>query len=514
MEKRKKKNLKNDIDKKKEKELEKKFIKRFFLWIIIFAIGSIKIEFQNDTFYTIKIGNLILHNGIDMLDHFSFHSGLLYTYPHWFYDVSIYLIYKAFGLLGIHISNILLFIGLIFIVFVINKLISKNKVMAAFTTFLCAISISSFVAARAQLVSFLLFALEIFCIESFLEKKNKKYLLGLLGISLALCNVHVAVWPFYFILYLPYLAEFLIAWILERLKDTNKIKIFFNKKFDIEKNKQIKYLFLTMILSLSTGLLTPIKDTPYTYLIKTMMGNSQSYIQEHQMITWKDSPFTIIIVIETIILSIFSKEKLRDIFMILGVALMSITAVRHLSLLALIGTIFFSRIFSSFLEYHDTNYNFKMLKFFNKKYIIFISFVLVITFSSINIYNYSKNGFINEKKYPIEAVNYIKNNLDYKNIHLFNGYNYGSYLLLNDIPVFIDSRADLYTKQFSGLDYDIFDDYMNINYNYEATFKFYDITHVLLNKDNESSLYGMLKEDNNYEIIYEDKYFVLFKKTN
>ena len=29
-----------------------------------------------------------------------------------------------------------------------------------------------------------------------------------------------------------------------------------------------------MGLSLLTGLLTPIGDTPYTYLIKTMMGNS------------------------------------------------------------------------------------------------------------------------------------------------------------------------------------------------------------------------------------------------
>ena len=48
---------------------------------------------QNDTFYTIKIGELILNNGIDMMDHFSIHSNLAYTYPHWLYDVFIYLIY-------------------------------------------------------------------------------------------------------------------------------------------------------------------------------------------------------------------------------------------------------------------------------------------------------------------------------------------------------------------------------------------------------------------------------------
>ena len=41
-------------------------------------------------------------------------------------------------------------------------------------------------------------------------------------------------------------------------------------------------------------------------------------------------------------------------------------------------------------------------------------------------------------------------NLDVKNIKLFNEYNYGSYLLYKGIPVFIDSRADLYAPEFNG----------------------------------------------------------------
>ena len=39
------------------------------------------IVFQNDTFYTIKIGELIFNKGIDMQDHFTIHN-LPYTYPH------------------------------------------------------------------------------------------------------------------------------------------------------------------------------------------------------------------------------------------------------------------------------------------------------------------------------------------------------------------------------------------------------------------------------------------------
>ena len=87
---------------------KKKFISFFIIWIFIFAIGLVKKTFQNDTFYTIKIGELILNNGIDMLDHFSFHSGLMYTYPHWLYDCFIYIVHHFFGYLGLYISSIIL----------------------------------------------------------------------------------------------------------------------------------------------------------------------------------------------------------------------------------------------------------------------------------------------------------------------------------------------------------------------------------------------------------------------
>ena len=75
--------------------------------IIIFAISIAPKSLQNDTFYTIKIGEHIIENGIDRVDPFSWHD-LAYTYPHWLYDVFIYLIYSTFGMTGIYISTIAL----------------------------------------------------------------------------------------------------------------------------------------------------------------------------------------------------------------------------------------------------------------------------------------------------------------------------------------------------------------------------------------------------------------------
>jgi len=503
----------------KENNNNKKFIIWFLLFIAIFSLGLVKKSFQNDTFYTIKIGELILNNGIDMMDHFSFHQNLAYTYPHWLYDCFIYITYYLGGYFGIYLSTIILFIILISIIFKTNIKLTSNLTVSALATLICTLAIGSFATARAQLVSFLFFTLEIYFIESYYQTGKKKNLLGLLLVSLIICNIHVAVWPFYFIVYLPYIAEYIIAVIINLIKQKkdpdliNKIE----DKIIIEKNSHLKALVIIMILSLLTGLITPIQDTPYTYLIKTMMGNSQDYIQEHQMMTWLDSPFTIIIAFEMIFLTIISKVKLRDLFMVCGLVIMSISSIRHLSLLALIGTICFSRTFTIFF----TNYNLPsdetLIKFFLKKSTTIISFTAVSIFAIITLTLQNKSDYIEKDKYPIEAVKYIKENLNINEIKLYNEYNFGSYLILENIPVFIDSRADLYTKQFSKFEYDILDDYYYMENIYQQKFEDYHITHALVYKKDlknkvENILYKKLKEDTNYEQLYEDEYFVLYEK--
>ena len=50
--------------------------------IVLFCFAISPITMQNDTYYTIKIGEWIVQNGIDMQDHFSWHEDLPYTYPH------------------------------------------------------------------------------------------------------------------------------------------------------------------------------------------------------------------------------------------------------------------------------------------------------------------------------------------------------------------------------------------------------------------------------------------------
>ena len=85
-------------------------------------------------------------------------------------------------------------------------------------------------------------------------------------------------------------------------------------------------------------------------------------------------------------------------------------------------------------------------------------------------------------------------------------------MLFHDIPVFVDSRCDLYLKEFNGLKYSIFDDAINIVYDYEEKFEFYDVTHVLISTN--TVFYKVISKDDDYIVLYEDKNFILFERLN
>lgn len=76
-----------------DKNTKIKFNILAIICIIIFSFSLAPKTLQNDTYYTISIGEHIMENGIDRVDPFSW-SDLAYTYPHWLYDVCMYLIYS------------------------------------------------------------------------------------------------------------------------------------------------------------------------------------------------------------------------------------------------------------------------------------------------------------------------------------------------------------------------------------------------------------------------------------
>ena len=149
--------------------------------IIIFSFALTPKTLQNDTYYTIAIGEHIIENGIDMQDPFSWHEDLPYTYPHWAYDVGTYLVYELGenigigGFTAIYIATVIIAVALgILIYYALNK-VCKNQLISFFVTLGMMYLLKNFICARAQLVTYILFVLTILFIEKFIETKKYNY---------------------------------------------------------------------------------------------------------------------------------------------------------------------------------------------------------------------------------------------------------------------------------------------------------------------------------------------------
>lgn len=525
--------------------------------IAVFCIAITPLTLQNDTYYTIKIGEHIENNGLDMKDPFSWHDNLDYTYPHWLYDLLTFKIFSHFGFEGIYVTTVILAVILGLSLYFVSSKISKNNIVSFFVTFGALYLLKDYIAARAQLVTFILFIWSIFCIEKFLENRKIRYGIALFGIATLIANLHVAVWPFFFILFLPYIGEYIVASLadfliyqkfrhfklkfkIKHLKNENKIekskkqlseledkldriKIKRTKnlqepyKIKLEKNKNVKWLILVMVICVITGFLTPLGDTPFTYLVKTMQGNTTKNINEHLPMTLSAQPETLCTLVLFLSILIFTKTKikLRDLFMIGGLCYLMLSSKRQVTMFTIVGTIILSKLIVDLLTIYDKEKLEKINRFVLKPIPVILLLTIVGWCSWQNCKGKFEDKIVDEKTYPVQASNYILENIDLSKARFYNEYNYGSYLLYRGIPVFIDSRADLYAPEFSGLENDIFMDFINVSSIgtfYEDIFEKYDITHAIMYKNAKISMIIDKTQDSNYKKIYSDDYFVIYER--
>ena len=548
---------------KRKLKTSTKFTIMAIVLIAIFSVALAPVTLQNDTFYTIKIGEHIINNGIDMKDPFSWHQNLAYTYPHWLYDVITYLIYNAFGMMGIYITTCILSATLGITIYLVNKKLAKNQLFSFLITIGVMYIMKGYIAARAQLVTFILFMITILFIEQFLETKKKRYAIGLIIIPILLANLHLAVFPFYFVLYLPYIAEYFIASFAETIiyqkttqrqikfkikrlskkpgneqkinelqeklktieEKVDKIKIKRSKelqnpyKIKLEKRNTVKWLILIMVICLFTGLLTPLGSTPYTYLVKTMEGNTTQNINEHLPMTLASDTEVLCTLILFLAILIFTKAKIRlsDLFMLGGLCYLMLATRRQVTMFVLICSVILNRLIMQLIKIYLKEDIEVAMKKITSVIGILVTSILVLGLCYYVAKDKVDDKFIDESSYPVQACDYIIENIDLGKARFYNEYNYGSYMLYRGIPVFIDSRADLYAPEFSGKKDDIFMDFIdtsNIGKFYEDTFKKYDITHVICYKNSKMNMIITKTKDKNYKELYSDKYFVVYEREN
>lgn len=530
--------------------------------LIILGVCITPKTFQNDTYYTIKIGEYISNYGIDMMDHFSWHENLSYTYPHWLYDLITYLIYSFANFQGIYIATCILSAILSVSVFLVISKLTKNKAISFLVSLGVIYMLQDYVTARAQLVTFIFFIWEIFFIEKFLQNRKIRYAIALILSSLMIANLHVATWPFFFVLFLPYIGEQVVAVLadtiiykkvqifilkslikvnskkntqkseklkikLEQLKSkVSEVKIKREKanknpyKIYIQRNKNIKWLVLVMIICILMGFITPIGDTPFTYLYKTMQGNTTQNISEHLPMTLVNYTDVMCILVVLLAILIFTKTKIKlsDLFIIAGLFYLMLSTRRQLSMFVLVGSVAFTRLLLDLIRRYTKHVE-EEAEMIASHVLVVIALSVFLVILGIGLIKPTLDDeYVNTKSYPVQACDFILENIDLKTARFYNEYNYGSYMLFRGIPVFIDSRADLYSPEFSGNEEeDIFTDFINtsgLSTFYEDTFEKYNITHVILGKKSKNNMIITKTEDKNYKELYSDDNFVVYERLN
>ena len=134
------------------------------------------------------------------------------------------------------------------------------------------------------------------------------------------------------------------------------------------------------------------------------------------------------------------------------------------------------------------------------------SCVLLLTFSCLLLvvfassFSYSK--VLSTRSLSDDAISVLKEE-DPK--RLFNYYDYGAYLIYQDIPVFIDGRADLYSKYI----YKDYQDISRLSYHFYELIDKYQFDYFIVPK--KSGIASFLSIESEYELIYKDKECLIFK---
>lgn len=488
-----------------------KILKYVFCISIILVLCLYKVEkyFQNDLFFDIKTGESLLKYGLDFKDHFSFIPNLKYLYHHYLYDLLMIFIYRKFNFTGIGIFFLMIYSIFGIVVFAVNKSRSKSYIfpfiVAVFTVYIC----RSYFTSRVQSITNVLFFLEVFLLEKLYKTGEKKYLVFLIIESIVIANIHMPLWILTIILALPFVAEMALV------KLSKKVNILKNVK--LEKPKNEKLFIIGFVLLCLCGLVSPFKLYPYVFFTKTLFNSSYNYIIE---IT-PPALFYFKLYVIMLVLYLFSayfrmlKLSFRNFCMVVGLFVFGLIAGRNMiyPLMILPSLFLYSISINNKIEFK------KIKSFFNKInwtiiYPILIILIGALYINLINKVDYLHSDFYIRDYFPYKSVKYLKEKTDYKNITIYNDFNYGSYMEFYDIPVFIDSRAEVYIKELNG-GKDVFSDWVKTNdlEEWKKVFKKYDFEYALVEK--YSNIGFSLQNDKDYKkIMEENDTYVLYQKIN
>lgn len=355
-----------------------------------------------------------------------FAEDLSWTSHEWLSEIVLYLFDSKLGYFGGYLFTFIFVFLLLSLIYLTNrKILKEHFSFSIFWLILGIITLIPVSMPRPHLISFILLAFTIYILEQLRLNESSKFIWILPFIAIAWSNFHGGSSNLVYIL--P------IIYIVGGLFEGELMRISFHR---LTKRQFMKY-FIAVVLGIIGITLNP---HGYDMLLYPYVNAADSFmfqtISEWRSFDFKNlydimigMPFIL-----SILIILISKKNIDFIdFLLIG-------AFSYLTLRSMRFIIFFYIVITPILF----KYLYKKNHLNKKHYGIWfmISIASLIIGISINPLLSEEKVFLNEP-FPKEFIEEIKK---VNPERLYNHYNLGSYLIYNDIEVFIDGRADMYSK--------------------------------------------------------------------
>lgn len=445
---------------------------------------------DNDSWYVLAEGREIVENGVYYEDQLSMHEGLDVTVQNYGFAVIFYLLYLAFGGVGIYIVMLILNGVLCYLIYKIcmllsNKNLNLSLTLAVLTDLLLAYG---FVTTRAQMVSYVILMLLIYILELYVREGNKKALWWVPVLSLMQINLHASLWPMILIVLVVYMID-----------GTKQPKLHY-------KGYKIGPLMKTLFLAVLSGFLNPYGIKMMTFILTSYgVTEANNYISEMKPFNLM-SGFNILLylmIVTVMILYIFGKNKnirLRYLILTFGFLALGINTAKGMSHLILVLLFPMAEVYK----------NVKMVtKRFRKAEIMAVSWagilaIFVIVACTILILpRINDDGPFERMVKAVDVLDLEVGNDNKEELKVYADYNEGGYLEWRGYKPYIDPRMETFIKANNNKE-DIFKEFYELQHgdiNGEDLLKKYDFDYLVINE--WDALYSVVGNEG-YKLIFED----------
>ena len=473
--------------------------------LLILAMAA-RYAIYPDTWWHLRAGQWIwLHRALPNVDHFSYtRLGEAWHYPGWPVEVLMYGLYRWGGAGALNVAVALTVTatwGLVWLT--LRELeVAVHPLLKAGAVALGAATSAIYWSARPHLLSFLLSALFLWLLAR-ARRRGARVLLWLPFLMVLWVNSHGA-----FIMGLvwwgAYWAAAVIRWAVQRWREGTQAA-------------RPGWRWLLTLTAIGAALVVAVLVNPYGlemygYPFKTLGIHALRKISEWQAPDFhKTSLLPMLALLVALVWAVGASARrmtLEHAFLVGGMLVLALTAVRNVALFAVVATPVLARhgeyLLRDVLQWLPARSTRTPAQPHPKINLGLVALAALLALGKLGVMALpAVNASATARNFPVGAAAFLET--ERPQGRLFNDYGWGAYLLwaAPDYPVFIDGRADLYGDEIIGQWLRV----VGVKPGWEAVLDYWDVRLVLMPPDTPL---GRLLLARGWQVLYRDNISVLY----